>query len=289
MSNYTVVYFSCLKRGFSIPSTLAAFNVGGHEISIQFYGVIIAAAFILSLIAVTKLAKHNNMDLNKTYDMTIWGTLFGIVGARLMYVAFSWSYYSQHLSEIWKIRDGGLAIYGGIIIGTFAAWVVSKIVKADILDGLDLAGPGFLLGQAIGRWGNFMNQESFGTNTDLPWGMTSDKIRDYIISHQDFFAEHDMIVSPDRPVHPTFLYESLWCLIGFFILYFMFKNHRRFRGQIILSYCVWYGLERLVVEGIRTDALFIGGSNFRISQMISAVIVIAAAVVLIVQIRKHRK
>lgn len=180
MSDYSVVYFNGMERGFSVPSVLADFTIGGHPITIRFYGLIIAIGYILALVAVTRLARRQRMDLDKFYDMVIWGTVLGIVGARLMYVVFTWDYYSQHLGDIWKIHDGGLAIYGGVLFGALGAFLVSLIRKTSILDALDLAGVGFLLGQGVGRWGNFFNQEAFGTNTNLPWGMMSDKIRLYI-------------------------------------------------------------------------------------------------------------
>ncbi len=288
MSDYSVVYFNGIERGFSVPAVLADFTVGGHLITIRFYGLIIAIGYILALVAVTRLARRQRMDLDKFYDMVIWGTILGIIGARLMYVVFTWDYYSQHLGDIWKIHDGGLAIYGGVLFGALGAFLVSLIRKTSILDALDLAGVGFLLGQGVGRWGNFFNQEAFGTNTNLPWGMMSDKIRLYITTHQEFFAQHHVVVSPDRAVHPAFLYESLWCLLGFVLLYFMFKNRRKYRGQVILSYMAWYGLERVLVEGIRTDSLYFGSSAVRVSQVLSAVLAAAAIILLIRNFLKYK-
>lgn len=288
MSDYTVVYFNGIKRGFSVASTLADFTIGNHEFTIRWYGVIIAIGFVLGLLACSRLCKKKNIDLDKFFDLVIWGTIFGIIGARLMYVAFSWDYYSQHLGDIWKIHDGGLAIYGCVIFALITVLVVSKIEKFNVLDGLDLAAVGLLMGQGIGRWGNFTNQEAFGTNTNLPWGMTSEKVRLYIETHQEFFAEHGLVVSPDKAVHPTFLYESIWCIIGFFLLYYLFDKHRKFHGQIILSYAVWYGAERGVVEGLRSDSLYIGSSSVRISQIISIVIAVGALIALIILLRKFK-
>lgn len=289
MSDYTVVYFKNLKRGLSVPSTLADFSIGGLHFEIKFYGAIIAVGFLLAVLATSKLCKKKNINPWQFYDVLIWGTLFGIIGARIFYVVFSWDYYSMHPEDIWKIHDGGLAIYGGVIAGLLTAIVAGKRKKSfDFLDALDLGGVGFLIGQGIGRWGNFTNQEAFGTNTDLPWGMTSAKVREYIITHQDFFHEHDLVVSPDKYVHPTFLYESIWCIIGFFILYWVFSKRRKFKGEIILMYLVWYGLERSVVEGLRTDSLYVGSTTIRISQILAIITVVVALIFLVKGLVKHK-
>lgn len=288
MSDYTLVYFKNLKHPLNVPSTLADFYIGSQEFTIRWYGVIIAIGFLIALLFCTKLCKKKGISLDVFFDEVIWGTIIGIIGARIYYVLFSWDYYKDHLGEVWRIHDGGLAIYGGIIAALITVIVVSKIKKAHILDMFDLAGVGFLMGQGIGRWGNFMNQEAFGTNTNLPWGMTSAKVQEYIITHQYFFQEHNLQVSPNQYVHPTFLYESIWCLLGFVILYIMFSKHRKYRGEIILMYCVWYGVERAVVEGLRTDSLYIGSSDVRVSQWISAAIVVAAFVALIVLAVKYK-
>ncbi len=289
MSDYTVVYFSGIDRGFSIPSVLAEFTLFGHQMTIMWYGVLIAIGFVLALVAATKLAKKQDMDVEKFYDAVIYGTIFAIIGARLYYVLFEWSYYSQHPSDILKIYEGGLAIYGGLIGAILAALVVCKINKTSFLKTLDVASVGFLIGQGIGRWGNFTNQEAFGTNTTMPWGMTSKKIQEYIISHQAEFEANGFSVDPDIPVHPTFLYESLWCILGAILLYYVCSKYKKFDGQIILSYGVWYGLERVVVEGLRTDSLYIGTSGIRVSQVLSGILVIVCFALLIYNFVKIKK
>ncbi|MDO5448593.1 MAG: prolipoprotein diacylglyceryl transferase [Clostridia bacterium] len=288
MSDYTVVYFNAIKRGFSIPSTLVDFSIGSLDFSIKWYGVLIATGYLLALIFCTRLAKRAKIDVDALYDAIIWGTVGGIIGARAYYVLFNLEYYMANPSHILNIGEGGLAIYGGIIGAVIAALIVCKIRKLHPLDCLDLASVGFLMGQGLGRWGNFTNQEAFGTNTNLPWGMLSDKTTEYLIDHQDFMVSHGLTVSPYEGVHPTFLYESLWCLLGFVLLYFMFKNHRKYRGQIALAYGAWYGLERGLVEGLRTDSLYIPGTDIRISQILSIALCIVCLVILIVNLVRHK-
>lgn len=289
MSDYTVVYFNAIKRGFSIPSTLAEFSIGNLEFSIKWYGVLIATGYLLALIFCTNFAKRAKINVDALYDAIIWGTVGGVLGARAYYVLFNLNYYLANPSHIIKVSEGGLAIYGGVIGAVLAAIIVCKVRKIRPLDVLDLAAVGFLIGQGLGRWGNFTNQEAFGCNTNLPWGMMSDKTTEYLIDHQDFMVSHGLTVEPYTGVHPTFLYESIWCLLGFVLLYFMFKNFRKFRGQIALSYGVWYGFERSIVEGLRTDSLYIPNTNLRVSQLLSIALCVICLVLLIVKFLKYKK
>ncbi len=289
MSDYTVVYFTGLDRGFSVPSVLADFSLFGINIEIKFYGAIIAFGFLLAVLFGGRMAYKWKMSLDKMIDVLIYGTLAAIVGARLYYVFSKWDYYGQHLSEIPQIWEGGLAIYGGIIGGLIAAFVVCKVRKLNYWNLLDMATMSLLIGQGIGRWGNFTNQEAFGVNTDLPWGMWSQKIAQDIVRNSDLYAEKGFSVDPNLPVHPTFLYESIWCLLGFFVLYIICKKARKFSGQIALCYGIWYGLERTFVEGLRTDSLYIAGTTIRVSQALSAALVVVCAVLLIVLLIKYTK
>ncbi len=288
MKDYAVVYFNGIERGFSIPSTLCEFEIGGMEFSIKLYGLLIAIGYLLALVVATKLATKKGLDVDALYDAIIFGTVGGIIGARAYYVAFNWDYYSANPSHIMNISEGGLAIYGGIIGALFVGFIVCKIRKFSVLDTFDLAAVGFLIGQGVGRWGNFTNQEAFGTNTTLPWGMISDKTTEYIINNQDFFAEKGYAMDAYTAVHPTFLYESIWCIIGAVILYFMFDKFRKFKGQVILSYGVWYGLGRVIIEGFRTDSLYIGDTTIRVSQALSAVLVLICAILLVVGFTKAK-
>lgn len=290
MNDYTIVYFKGIDRGFSIPSVLAEFNLPViGEMSIKWYGAIIAFGFLLAVLFGGRQAYKWKMSIDKMLDVLIYGTVGGILGARLYYVAFEWDYYSKHLNEIFRIWNGGLAIYGGIIGGLLAAYITCRFNKLNFYNLLDLAGMSLLIGQGIGRWGNFMNQEAFGTNTDLPWGMRSAKTMDYILSNLDTFEEKGIVMDAVGYVHPTFLYESLWCLLGFGILYLILRKFRKFSGQIFLCYGIWYGIGRTIFEGLRTDSLYIGNTTIRVSQALSAAVVLIFTALLIVLLRKFIK
>lgn len=271
----THVQFDGLGISFDLPSV--AFSIGNYQI--HWYGIIIAFGFALAVLYGGRMAYKWKMSLDGMTDVLIWGTILGIICARVYYVAFEWDYYSQHLSEIPAIWNGGIAIYGGIIGALIGAAIGCKIGKIDFFNLLDLGSLGLLIGQGIGRWGNFFNQEAFGTNTDLPWGMSGGRIQNYLINHQAELAAKGIEIDPMLPVHPCFLYESLWCLIGFLILHFYHK-HRKFDGEIFALYIFLYGLERSVVEGLRTDSLYIG--SVRASQMLAAISAAAALVYIIV-------
>lgn len=290
MQDYTVVYFKGISRGFEIPSVLANFNLPFFgQVTIKWYGAIIAFGFLLAVLFGGRMAYKWKMSIDKMLDILIYGTVGGIVGARLYYVLFEWEYYSKYPGEIFKIWEGGLAIYGGIIGGIIAAYITCKFNKLNFRNLLDLIGMSLLIGQGIGRWGNFMNQEAFGTNTEMPWGMWSRKISEYILTNQELFAKKGISMNAEGFVHPTFLYESLWCLVGFAILYVVCRKWRKFSGQMFLMYGVWYGAERAIVEGFRTDSLYIGNTNLRVSQLLSAMVAVICLVLLVVILRKYIK
>ncbi len=275
MSDFTHVYFEGLGFDFNLPSV--AFSIGGHDV--KFYGLIIAFGFTLAVLYGGRGAWKWKMSLDGMTDVLIWGTIFGIICARLYYVAFEWDYYSmpEHFKEIPAIWNGGIAIYGGIIGALIGAAIGCKIGKIDFLNLLDLGALGLLIGQGIGRWGNFFNQEAFGANTTSAlFRMWSPKIRDTLAESAADLAEKGMNVDPMLPVHPTFLYESVWCLLSFLILHVIVTKKREFKGEIFMLYGVLYGAERMVVEGMRTDSLYIGSTNIRVSQLLSAIIVVVA-------------
>ncbi len=272
----TAVKFTALDKWFNVSSVF----LEAGNFSIRWYGVIIAFGLTLAVLFGGRTAYKWKIDINKMLDVLIYGCFGGIIGARAYYVLSEWDYYGKHLSEVVKIWHGGLAIYGGLIGGLLAAFVVCKVEKINVLNLLDICGMSFLIGQGIGRWGNFANQEAFGTNTALPWGMYSEKTQAYLTALVK--AGTDLKVDPTKPVHPTFLYESLWCLLGFVVLYIICKKFRKFSGQIILCYGVWYGLERAIVEGLRTDSLYIGDTNIRVSQLLSVVLVVVCGILLTV-------
>ncbi len=286
LSGVTYVEFPKLDLGFDIYENLVEFTIPGWDIdiTIKFYAVIIAFGFVLAVLFGGRMAYKWNMSIDKMLDVLIWGTIAGIAGARLYYVAFEWDYYKEHLLEIPAIWNGGLAIYGGLIGGILAAYIVCKRVDLNFYKLLDLAGMSFLIGQGIGRWGNFTNQEAFGINTTLPWGMTSEKIENYINLNYSELLKNGIEMDATQPVHPTFLYESIWCLLGFLILFVVCQKFRKFDGQLILGYGIIYGLERFVVEGLRTDSLYIGNSGLRVSQVLSLILVLCCSVLTAVKL-----
>jgi len=241
----------------------AYFTVFGHPI--YFYGVIIGIAFLLGITFASKRAKRFGLKEDDIYDVMIWVIPCSIIGARLYYVLFQLDYYTQHPDELFALRNGGLAIYGGVIAGALAVYLVCRHKKIPFLAMLDCLCYGLLLGQIIGRWGNFMNREAFGAETTVFCRMG--------------------LTAPDGTtvyVHPTFLYESLLNLgVLLFLLWFDEAGKRRFDGHCMTLYFLLYGLGRFWIEGLRTDSLYIGGTGIRVSQALSLALVIASSALLI--------
>ena len=285
-----LVKFAGIAREFEVSSIL---DLGFTEV--RWYGAIIAFGFLLAVLFGGRTAYVWEINLDKMIDVLLFGTVGAIIGARGYYVAFKWDYYSVHLSEIPKIWHGGMAIYGGIIGGLIAAYIVCKIEKINFYNLLDMAGISLLIGQGIGRWGNYANQEAFGGFTYSNFGMMSDKVVDYIQRNPAEFGVEGIsdipayIAENDLYVHPTFFYESVWCLLGFLVLYVILKKFRKFSGQLFLSYGLWYGLERMIVEGMRTDSLFIGNTGIRVSQALSFAIVLVCGILLVIKLIKYTK
>lgn len=269
--------------GLEFTINRVAFTLG--NIPIYWYGILIGGGFVLAMLYALQRSKEFGVDSDRMIDVIFGGAVLGIIGARLYYVAFRWDYYSQDLTQIFNTRSGGMAIYGGIVAGFLGGWLMCRLRKVKILPAADLAATGFLLGQGIGRWGNFVNEEAFGGNTSLPWGMTSPVITEYLAAHEAELEALGMNIDPHMPVHPTFLYESVWCLLGFALLVWYTKR-RKFDGELLLLYGIWYGAERMIVEGLRTDSLIIPGTSLRASQVLAAVLVVVCAVTLVVMRRK---
>lgn len=244
----------------------------GNGWPIYWYGIIIAFGFLLAIIYGIKNAARFNVDTDKMLDVVIVTTPISILCARAYYVIFD-GVKLNSIGEFFGFGTGfsGIAIYGAVI-GAFACGaIMCKIKKIKIFDMFDLAATAFLIGQGIGRWGNFMNQEAYGTFTGSNWwGMQSNRT----------IAEMG-----EGLVHPCFLYESIWCIAGFFVLNY-FSKKRHFSGEITLIYCVWYGFERAIVENLRTDSLMIG--NLRVSVLVSIIICLAAATTLIIASHKRK-
>ena len=254
MENSTTVFFDGLGISFNVPSI--AFTIGSYEV--HWYGIIIAFGFALAVLYGGRTAYKWKMSLDGMTDVLICGTILGIVCARAYYVIFEWDYFSAHPSEIIQIWNGGIAIYGGIIGAIIGAAIGCKIGKIDFYNLLDMGALGLLIGQGIGRWGNFFNQEAFGMNTDTAlFRMWSEKIRDNIIANQGTLSEKGLSVDPNTAVQPTFLYESVWCIALFLILHFFVIKRRKFKGEAFLLYGIGYGLEgRLLRACVQTACIF---------------------------------
>lgn len=252
-----------------------AITIGNFEI--YWYGIIIATGFLAALIYGFRRASAWGIPSDPMIDIIMIGTLGAIVGARAYYVLTSLDQYDS-FKEMLDLRNGGLAIYGGIIGAFVCGGLACKWRKVNIPEMFDLAALAFPIGQAVGRWGNFMNQEAFGSNTTLPWGMYSNETQSYLASVQTKLQSQGVTVDPALPVHPCFLYESIWCIIGFILLHFLSKK-RHFKGETLLQYVIWYGLGRFVIESVRTDSLMVG--SFKISQLIAAACVLLGTISLI--------
>ncbi len=259
--------------GWSFDIDRVAVSLFGLDL--YWYGTLIAIGYLLAILYATKRGRQFGLDPDKMTDVVFFATILGVIGARLYYVAFRWDYYSQDLSLIFDMRSGGLGIYGGIIMGFLSGWIIGKWKKVRFLPLADTAGGGFLIAQAIGRWGNFVNVEAFGSNTTLPWGMSGPSIVSYLTQHEAELEAMGVAVDPNMPVHPTFFYESMWCLLGFGLMQLLVKR-RKFDGELFLFYIGWYGAGRMFIEGLRTDSLMIGDTGIRVSQLVAAVAVVAA-------------
>lgn len=271
----TEVFFPGLGN-FHFPVPAIAFG------TVTMYGLIIAIGYSLAVVIGGMRAYKWRMSIESMIDVAIWGTIAGIVGARLYYCIFQWDVYKDNPLDIFKIWEGGLAIYGGLIGALAAAIIVCIVDKLSATNLLDLCAMSFLLAQGIGRWGNFFNQEAFGSNTNTAlFRMYSEKTNKYLSENAALLAQKGVTVYPDQPVYPTFLYESVWCILGFFITSYIAKKHRKFRGEIFALYLIWYGIGRTVLEGLRTDSLYIAGTSIRVSQALSAVMVLAGIIWLI--------
>ena len=255
--------------GNLVINPLASVTVFGHEI--YWYGILIALAFLLAMLWCVRHAGAVSLTADNVYDVIMWLIPLSIIGARLYYVLFRLDYYLQYPEEIIRIWEGGLAVYGGLIAGVLVIFLTAKIKKFSALSMLDLIAPACMLGQAIGRWGNFMNREAYGRTTDIFCRMGLE------MNNGEFVY-----------VHPTFLYESLWNLTGFcFLSRYGAKGKRQYPGQCALLYFLWYGLGRVWIEGLRTDSLMLDSTGIRVSQLLSLLLVLTSAAVLL--IKKYQK
>ncbi|MEG1395409.1 MAG: prolipoprotein diacylglyceryl transferase [Oscillospiraceae bacterium] len=254
----TVVTFPGI--GLELTLNRVAFNLFGHNI--YWYGIIIACGFLLAVAFCYRKAPQLGIKADSLLDALFFGVPAAIIGARLYYIIFNLDYFhktdgSLDFVQMIRIWDGGLAIYGGVIAALVTLLIFCKVQKIKFAPFADLLAYGLLIGQLIGRWGNFMNVEAYGGPTTLPWRMG---IQEWVSSSGQWVYSE---------VHPTFLYESLWNLIGLVILVVIAKNWRKFDGQLFLTYVAWYGLGRGVIEGLRTDSLYLFGTGLRVSQLLA--------------------
>ena len=273
------------KLGIDLHVNSTAFSIGGLDI--QWYGILITLGLVLAMIYAFTQVKKYGLNPDRVLDCIIGGIIGGVVGARAYYVLLNWSDYAGNWKSIFNIRGGGLAIYGGIIGSLLVGFLVAKIRKVKFLPLLDIVGIGFLLGQGIGRWGNFFNQEAFGCNTTLPWGMFSEATEDYLMG-STVTVPKGVTIDPAMPVHPTFLYESIWCFVGLALLAAYIRK-RKFNGDIALRYLIWYGAGRFWIESLRTDSLLLVPSlGLRASQLVAAAAVVGGVALEIFLTRKYK-
>ncbi len=262
-----------------VPKSL---SFGGLEVAC--YGIVLAAAMVTGVYVAMKVAKATGQKEDDYFDLGIIGIIAAVVGARIYYVVFSWDYYSSHLSEIFNLRKGGLAIYGGVAGGCLAAVLFSRVRKLNIPQVLDTACIGLVWGQIVGRWGNFFNREAFGDYTDNLFAMQlpledvkAADVTETMRAHLQTIDGVEYI-----QVHPTFFYESLWNLGVLAVLLFLtFRVKRRKPGVIVLTYLLLYGAGRFWIEGLRTDQLILFGTGLPVSQVLSAVLVAVSLILLI--------
>lgn len=277
----------------NLPKSFSLFGV-----DIAFYGVIIAFGMLAGIALVCYDAKSSGQDYNLYIDFAMYAIIFSVIGARLYYVAFSWDYYSAHPSEIINIREGGLAIYGGVIAGIITCIVYTKIKKISFFKVADSVVLGLILGQIIGRWGNFFNREAFGgvARDKNPWAMRIYFDENYDISQVPDVVKNGMEALRGKAlseigyiqVQPTFLYESLWNLFVL-VLMLIFRRKKKFDGEVILWYLIGYGIGRAVIEGMRTDQLIMPVTGWPVSQALSIVVATVSVIVVIVKRRKIAK
>lgn len=273
--------------GIYLENVPKSFSVFG--IDIAFYGLIIGIGIIAGILMATREAKRTGQNPDDYWDLAIYAIIFSIIGARLYYVIFSWEYYKDDLLSIFRLREGGLAIYGAVIAAFLTVLVYTRIKKKNFWQMTDTAVLGLVLGQIIGRWGNFMNREAFGdySNGLLAMALPIDAVRQHEIT-----ANHWAHVADGMNyimVHPTFLYESLWNL-GVLVVLLLYRKHKKFEGEISLMYLAGYGIGRFFIEGLRTDQLLLPGIGLPVSQLIGiAAFVVCTITIVVIRVRKKKQ
>lgn len=250
-------------------------SIGGFDIA--YYGIVIACAMALGITLILQIAKKSGQKEDLYLDLFLWTILFSLIGARLYYVVFSWEEYRNRPLEIFNIRGGGLAIYGGVLAGILTICVFSKMKKQNVWLLLDTVCPGLVIGQIVGRWGNFFNREAFGDFSDglLAMALPKNAVRQGEITEQ--MLQHLKVIDGVEfiQVHPTFLYESLWNLLLLLLLLVLWKR-KKYHGQIALIYLSGYGLGRIWIESLRTDQLLLPILQVPVSQVVSGVLILVS-------------
>lgn len=258
-------------------------------IEIAYYGIIIGTAILLGFWIAAREAKRTGQNPENYLDMGIIGVIAGIVGARLYYVIFSWDMYKDNLLDIFNLREGGLAIYGGVIAAVISVPVLAKVKHLSAPQIFDTIAMALLNGQMLGRWGNFFNREAFGGYTDSLFAMRLplDAVRSSDVTEQ--MRRHIERIDGVSyiQVHPTFLYESLWCMVLLIIL-FAYRKHKKYEGELFLMYLFGYGLGRFWIEGLRTDQLLLPGVGIAVSQLLAGAIVVGTGAAMLYLRKKHK-
>ena len=258
-------------------------------IEIAYYGIIIGTAILLGFWIAAREAKRTGQNPENYLDMGIIGVIAGIVGARLYYVIFSWDMYKDNLLDIFNLREGGLAIYGGVIAAVISVLVLAKVKHLSAPQIFDTIAMALLNGQMLGRWGNFFNREAFGGYTHSLFAMRLplDAVRSSDVTEQ--MRRHIERIDGVSyiQVHPTFLYESLWCMVLLIIL-FAYRKHKKYEGELFLMYLFGYGLGRFWIEGLRTDQLLLPGVGIAVSQLLAGAIVVGTGAAMLYLRKKHK-
>ena len=273
--------------GIELENVGKSISIFGFEIA--FYGMIIGFGILVGVVLAAREAKRTKQNVEHYYDLVLYGVIFAIIGARLYYVAFTWDSYKNDLLSIFNLRQGGLAIYGGVIAAVITVFVFARVKKLNPLKLLDTAVLGLIAGQAIGRWGNFFNREAFGDYTDSLFAMKlpvdavrasdlTQRMRDNV----EYINEMAFI-----QVHPTFLYESVWNL-GVLVVLYCYRKKKKFQGELFLIYLIGYGIGRFWIEGLRTDQLQFS-NGLAVSQLVAVVAIVISVIIIYYKRRKNKK
>ena len=258
---------------------------------IAYYGITIGIGMLMGILIASWQAKRVGVNPEHIVDLAMYGIIFGIIGARIYYVVFSWDMYKDDPLSVFNLREGGLAIYGGVIAAIITVIIFGKVKKISAPLLFDAAGPGLILGQAIGRWGNFFNREAFGEYTDnlLAMRIPIDAVRKSDVT--ELMREHIQTIDGVDfiQVHPTYLYESLWCLM-ILVIMLVFTKYKKFDGEVFLIYLVGYGLGRVWIEGLRTDQLLLPVVELPVSQLLAGLLIVGSlSAIVVIRMRLKKK